>query len=1834
MAATRLEAFLSKYDRNWDKYSPELRDETLRKYSDPLALEQYLFETAPDFYQIEQSSPGYTRQLAGSLTGGESVGAQILAAPKQATAGAVQGVGGLFGLDSLYEAGKAAAVESTPAYGSETGRFAGGLLQSTAQNLGALGVATLAAPVLGLNPVTAIPAISMGIQAGIKAGQNIGEYRERRPGDTTGAALYGLGGAATEVLGELAPIVALSSVLRSPTTGGVINYMLKEGGGEALTEIGDIGLETTANLPIDTAREPEKAVGDITTPWGERIGKAAAAGVLTAGPTGVVAAKVINPRIVTAQKLYDERQVTAETSLLDTLVQTGEAQEVTPAQATTPAESSVPNEVMQADIDTLISAVDELTLQGTPESLAEANLYADELFNNYPAGMVEAALTRRQQTVTPVEPTTPAVEPVEPAAPTTAPAAAPTVLKPSEDLKTQAFRAATIYEAAQTGDEGALAAWAELPNNLKNAVPHILSAERAGQRPGKKAARALLGTETAGADDVSFDSSTRRINSKAAAARPPVDEGLDFVRNYAPGDKVAIKAAYKMRPSKRSATLSMNQIPDVTVLEQLEDGRVRVSIPAKNDMGYEEATIAASDIVPRAMEDVAGLDVKLGPTSPDNYTVVTVTKQLMNEFSEYARIYREKTGKALGRVTIRGNNGRAVKMDLDYALNRVPHLFEKTAAHEIGHLVSMVQRSTSVPGMDQHLTKKGSLLGQLVGEWYPLEQAIRSTPFEMGKGKNTEAIYEELRQFEEQVYDQSSGELDYQGMRLIQNKWNELMEKHGGVVELTDEDQVEIKAEAGRLARLAGRVGDTAAFTDQAKATVLQRKGAVPGYLLRREMENVVMKMRGVKPSKANRDSLRKLDFREIYADFFAAKFLDLYHMNPDTGKWVPLAQDVAPTASRIFDDYLERKPKAREVFQTVRGVRTDAESIVNDLVKRQAETEERYAKRLAAENPEAAMFMDGLTQKYGWRLMQQLVDRNFAAYQVARQTGGYETEDQLRESLEQLANISSLSTNFLRDSGKLFNNAIQTIRENAPSRAREAEDLMGVYIMNKRIAEGGRQAKITQKVKNLETGEDIDINQAFDLFSGSFGGVTQAERLLSEHPVFSDPKIEPVLDNALKQFHELWVKEVLKPVADSGLISQKEFGALSKNVYYATYAIERELIGSAGGSFKAVTSAIKAQTGTLQDARNPLGATLEKGISLKYQAALNNAKRDLIASLPEKFKQSVKKIGNVFPQPVDRTNWALVNYKVNGEDVGYHVPRLLADGIVNEDQNIIQGQTLRALTESSVFFRNLYTTWNPAFAGKNPLKDMFRMVARSIDPTSSTGLGLGVLPQWAKVIKDLAMSRMGDSTATDRLNAEERELYNRALILSDFDWNARDASTTSAYQQLMRLYFLEYRSVGDQFEKASPVAQLLGKFISQKGADFLLGLPRAYTSRMESFGRGAEKLAKRAAYRYYSNNRGTLSEPEFNQLIRKAGSPYFLNRGAAHPLTSNLFLFFNPTMQGLYEDLGMMRRHPVVAGKWALGTSMKLAFMNSAMQWLAGFGGLGEEFKRWWRGVPDEDKDTGLPIPIGVDAAGKSVYWHIPLDETTSLLSKVGRRVLEGSMTGAVGEIFKQAEPNPHPLFKALFDSSLMFMGINPMNYNGKDMIPPTEWDAGGKYRWSVFAKNLYNAWSPIMPFYRFPRISAEDLDMARDKGTGPIAQMISDALGVPFAQALMRFGLFKVSNQGIYQERDRVLAPIKEASARASIALREGASGALAGDMDAVRKMTNALTDLTGQGAGQSLAVSAALDNLPRKLQAIVMGGTADANMVEFMNMSDAEKLHAVQQGWLEYLNEEYAK
>lgn len=165
-------------------------------------------------------------------------------------------------------------------------------------------------------------------------------------------------------------------------------------------------------------------------------------------------------------------------------------------------------------------------------------------------------------------------------------------------------------------------------------------------------------------------------------------------------------------------------------------------------------------------------------------------------------------------------------------------------------------------------------------------------------------------------------------------------------------------------------------------------------------------------------------------------------------------------------------------------------------------------------------------------------------------------------------------------------------------------------------------------------------------------------------------------------------------------------------------------------------------------------------------------------------------------------------------------------------------------------------------------------------------------------------------------------------------------------------------------------------------------------------------------------------------------------------------------------------------------------------------------------------------------------------------------------------------------------------------------------------------------------MPFYRFPRISAEDLDMARDKGTGPIAQMVSDTLGVPFAQALMRFFLFKVSNQGIYQERDRVLAPIKEASARASIALREGTSGALAGDMDAVRKMTNALTDLTGQGAGQVLAVSAALDNLPRKLQAIVMGGTADANMVEFMNMSDAEKLHAVQQGWLEYLNEEYAK
>lgn len=397
------------------------------------------------------------------------------------------------------------------------------------------------------------------------------------------------------------------------------------------------------------------------------------------------------------------------------------------------------------------------------------------------------------------------------------------------------------------------------------------------------------------------------------------------------------------------------------------------------------------------------------------------------------------------------------------------------------------------------------------------------------------------------------------------------------------------------------------------------------------------------------------------------------------------------------------------------------------------------------------------------------------------------------------------------------------------------------------------------------------------------------------------------------------------------------------------------------------------------------------------------------------------------------------------------------------------------------------------------------------------------------------------------------------------------------------------------------------------------------YTNFMEGVSRGVEYLPKHAAYRYYSQNKHLLSEAEFNQLIRKSGSPYFLNHGEMHPFTSNVFMFFNPAMQSMYEDLTLMRDKPVVAAKFALATSMTLGFSMGVIQAMAMLGANGDKIRKLFMGIPESDLDSGICIPIGSDTSGRTNYFHLPVDEGTGLFTRIARRLLQGEIPKALVEPIGQVTPSPQPAVHLAYYITTLMAGFNPINYRFNPSIPQTDFAAGGWTKWRHAVKEVYNTVSPTTPFWRMKNLSAMD---EAASGTKSASNIVAQATGwltdFPIASAVT-FGLLKSSNRGIEEHRRRAVAGVEQAQAQASNIVAGIARAAQYGDREAVERLVGTLTDLdTGNAGSNAIVVANALKQLDDKLKQRLIGGSTDEYVVKFINSSKAEQLALLAANW----------
>ncbi len=1265
-------------------------------------------------------------------------------------------------------------------------------------------------------------------------------------------------------------------------------------------------------------------------------------------------------------------------------------------------------------------------------------------------------------------------------------------------------------------------------------------------------------------------------------------------RVYNEGEPVFIKSRIIKGGGKESTVLGGTpfnpQVTPATVISVNEDGTITVETGDGQTVNIERAQLV-SDVT----MGQRGVNLQIDPEAPSFLAMRQVSKEFAQEAGGFLKQSTKiKPGQIAG-VSVDPTTGRPIKFNMDWAIQRFPDLVNVSMAHELGHILSLGGGTSAIPGMDTARPQSSSLYGKLSREYHSSKKWILKEP--VTKLPVWDAMQSEQQQFVDRMkaqYAAANKPWDKSVQEDIQKNWNKIMNEQG-FKSLSGDQKNKIEAEVQRQITEEMRANKTPRYSRseyrKTRAAELRTELTIQAYaekgmlylpVLREELEAVMGHLRGLPRDSVLRKQAASVIGNlneEMYADFFSAKVLGT-RVNIG-GQWVNLVDTVAPNLSRMFDQYREMNPAMDRLLDKALAYTNDMESMYAIAAKETLLKDSEYQAQRQEADPEYSW----LVSRYGaltggWY---KFVNGIFNANAMALRSVNPEARPQVQENLERLSGLSALNQNFLLDVQRVLQPTFDLLSGKSPDM--NPEEHFGNIMILKRIASGERTRDLDTIFKDAN-GKWVKVSESIPLLSGNWPqNAKEAQKWLDNLPYYQQNK--EIIDRAFGDFQNLWQERILKGYRDSGMLSQEAYERLQQNKNYAMYAIVKS--HEEHPLFKAVAPAIKQMYGSLNANRNPLYATIEHGIALQFVSHLNQAKQSIVENLPDDLKRRVEPSGRLFPEPRDRRNWSLVTYKKDGVDFGYHVPTAIVEGIEFGGVGDKYREALIWLGKTSPYFRKLLTTYRPTFLGRNVLKDALRMFKNAENPETG-GWGAGIISKWFGVVGD---SFWGDAEAL------EQEVYNmreQSLVLSDYDYSLRDASYDSILKTLLNQYDQAFRNANENLPKAGAFSSLLR------------GTVERVTNALETAGRVTERWSKRAAYRYYKPflEKGIIDQNRFNQLVRKSGSPYFPNKGSWHPLTGNLAMFFNPAMQGLYEDIARMRESKAVAQKTALSAGITLAMQTAMVDWFVSFAGAaGEEWKEVYNRIPWRDLDNNICIPLGLTTTGKAVYLRFPLDENTAMFKKVLRKVMNsrhntwGNVLTSLGKggmaaVSEMTDVSMNPFLKALWDLSLIMKDVNPPDYRGKPSINETAWEAGGSALVGEVAKMFYNQLSPTTPIYRFGYTDPLREAKVRVAG-GPnsemqaVADYLERGLELPFAQELIRAGFVNISDQGVHDYMKNLSEADRAYSAQLTLETKKLAGAALNESKAEVDAALEAIRTLAPVDAVQAEIFKRRMDAIP---------------------------------------------
>ena len=612
------------------------------------------------------------------------------------------------------------------------------------------------------------------------------------------------------------------------------------------------------------------------------------------------------------------------------------------------------------------------------------------------------------------------------------------------------------------------------------------------------------------------------------------------------------------------------------------------------------------------------------------------------------------------------------------------------------------------------------------------------------------------------------------------------------------------------------------------------------------------------------------------------------------------------------------------------------------------------------------------------------------------------------------------------------------------------------------------------------------------------------------------EAKYGSIIKEMAEDFHAFRKEHILDKLAEVKMHSPELLKLMADADTYATFDVVQDSEKRHGN---ALTSHIYKRIGHLGDIGDPFTATIMKDSVLIKAANQNVAAKTFINFMETYFPNEIndadmlwndKYKSKVLQKPND-AQLGFVGYLKDGKPIGKYVSKYLAASFENNPvETMLLSNILRYTAQP---FKEVFTGKNPGFWAFNILRDYQRAI-KNIKGANIRKF----TPQYIKGIKPAFQSIFGVPDEVIKKFQKDK------MLISAVNYRG-DVPEEVMWERMLKRYSITPTIWKNKILK--PFSQ--------------------FFYYVDGIGRALERVSKFGGYFYLKKHFPDMTDDMVKFAIRhRIGSPSFLTRGTAAPITNNLLFYSNAMEQGWRADYNVFKDQK---GDYAFKTA-KYAILPKLIQYTIEIGLLGgligyftgddddNDLKTIMDKTSDYDKANYTNIPLGLTPQGKAVTLRIPQDETSRLIGGITWKLLNKDKPAMLTNLFDYMAgqaPTLHPGLTLLWAVKDYASGKNPYDaFRGRGALDPTVYKAGGPRSHKEFAKWIWDQMGGGI-VYRF----------GSDK-PNQIKTELEEVLGIPvLSNVIGRF--IKVSDYGERKDFRDKLTPIYKKQAEKTLLRRD---------------------------------------------------------------------------------------